>query len=189
MSERVVILSPEPVFSQMLRLELEDAGFAVSVVRRDKRLPAAGVYLVDRDAFPEVTPPASRVVGYGRAARGEAHFLARPFLLTALLSAMQDEKPKTGAPQLLPDGAVMLPSGTRVLLSPKEYALLTCLVRADGAPVSRKELLREVWGEGQNEGVVTVYLHYLRKKLERGGKKMLYAVRGSGYALRWEDEA
>ena len=188
MSERVVILSCEPVFAQMLRLELEDAGYAVSVLRRDKRLPVAGVYLVDRDTFSDVTPPATRVVGYGRVARAEAHFLARPFLLSALLPMLRAEEQKTDAPALLADGAVILRDGVRVSLSPKEYALLACLIRAGGAPVTRHELLREVWGEGQNEGVVTVYLHYLRKKLERNGKKMLYAVRGGGYALRWEDE-
>ena len=54
--------------------------------------------------------------------------------------------------------------------------------------MSREELLREVWGEGQSAGVVNVYLHYLRKKLERGGNKLLYAVRGSGYALRLENK-
>ena len=52
MSERVCILSADPAFAQMLRLELEDAGYTVSVLRRDKRLPAASVCLVDRDSFP-----------------------------------------------------------------------------------------------------------------------------------------
>lgn len=188
MSERVVILSNEPAFAQMLRLELEDAGYTVSVLRRDSRLAAAGVYLVDRDAFFDVAPPASRVVGYGRVTRKEACFLSRPFLLSALLPAVRGEEEITGTLKLQGDGVLILPNGTRVLLSPKEYALLACLVRADGAPVPRAKLLREVWGEGQSEGVVTVYLHYLRKKLERDGKKMLYAVRGSGYALRWEDK-
>ena len=63
-------------------------------------------------------------------------------------------------------------------------------MQAGGKPLSRRELLSAVWGEDDvEEGVVTVYLHYLRKKLERGGKKMLYAIRGRGYALRMEEEA
>jgi two-component system OmpR family response regulator len=63
-------------------------------------------------------------------------------------------------------------------------------MQAKGTPVTRAQLLAAVWGEGEtDEGVVTVYLHYLRKKLERHGKKMIYAVRGHGYALREEEEA
>ncbi|MBQ8174028.1 MAG: response regulator transcription factor [Clostridia bacterium] len=188
MSERICILSSEAAFAQMLRLELEDAGYAVSVLRRDARLPQASVYLVDRDAFPTVLPPASRVVGYGHGRGTDGLYLARPFSLAALCAALRGEREEARGISLAADGTAVYLDGTRIPLSPKEYALLACLVRAGGSPVSRSALLTEVWGEGYGEGVVTVYLHYLRKKLERGGRKLLFAVRGSGYALRSEEQ-
>ena len=184
MAESICILSCEAEFSQMLRLELEDAGYTVSVTQRKKRLPRADVYLIDRDTF-SITPPAHRVLAYGRGKPSEGVYLSRPFALPDLLSALHTPKREQGLVMVAEERAVYL-NGTRIPLSVKEYALLACLLRANGAPVSRKHLLCEVWGEGQREGVVTVYLHYLRKKLERGGKKILYAVRG-GYALRLED--
>lgn len=187
MSERVCILSQEPAFSQMLRLELEDAGYTVSVLHGEKRLPQAAVYLIDRDAFPATLPPASRVIGYGHGEGTDGLYLTRPFTLAALAAALSGEREQKQDLILSEDGTAAYLDGTRIPLTPKEFALLACLVRAGGAPVSRATLLSAVWGEGSDEGVVTVYLHYLRKKLERGGKKMLYAVRGSGYALRWEE--
>lgn len=188
MSERICVLSADAAFAQMLRLELEDAGYSVSVLHREKKLPSAPIYLVDRDAFPSTEPPASRLIGYGKSASSDPIFLLRPFLLSDLISAVRGEGKRERGITLAPDGASVTLHGTRIPLTPKEYALLACLVRASGAPVSRADLLREVWEEGSDEGVVTVYLHYLRKKLERGGKKILYAVRGSGYALRMEEE-
>ncbi len=186
--ERICILSAEAAFAQMLRLELEDAGYSVSVLHREKKLPSASLYLVDRDTFAAAEPPASRVIGYGRGESSDATFLHRPFLLSDLISAVRGEGKRERGMILSPDGASVTLRGTRIPLTPKEYALLACLVRANGAPVSRAALLRAVWEEGSGEGVVTVYLHYLRKKLERDGKKILYAVRGSGYALRMEEE-
>lgn len=82
----------------------------------------------------------------------------------------------------------MLLDGERIALTDREYACLQCLLAADGAPVSREELHRVVWQGEQDIGVVTVYLHYLRKKLERHGKRLIYAIRGRGYALRQGDE-
>ena len=187
MSDRVCILSAEAAFAQMLRLEREDAGYAVSVLHGEKRLPQAGVYLIDRDAFPATLPPARRVIGYGRGEGTDGLYLTRPFSLAALAAALRGEREQEHGLTLAADGTAAYLNGTRIPLSGKEFALLACLVRAGGTAVSRATLLREVWGEGSGEGVVTVYLHYLRKKLERGGKKILYAVRGSGYALRLEE--
>ena len=186
MAERVCILSKEAAFAQMLRLELEDAGCRATVLHRETRLPQADVYLIDRDAFPAAAPHA-RVVGYGKGTPTDAVFLSRPFALTALLFAIEGEGERACGLALSEDGRAAYLDGTRIPLTEKEYALLTCLVHANGAPLSRSELLQAVWGGEKSEGVVTVYLHYLRKKLERGGKKMIYAVRGSGYALRMEE--
>lgn len=67
----------------------------------------------------------------------------------------------------LREGVVAL-NGRRIALSPYEYRLLALLVRRRGVVVSHRELLREVWGAGyENETCyLTLYVHYLRLKLE-----------------------
>jgi len=52
-------------------------------------------------------------------------------------------------------------------LSAIEYDLLACLVRNMGKTVSHDQLLREVWGGyGHLSTPLSLYIHYLRKKLE-----------------------
>jgi len=75
--------------------------------------------------------------------------------------------------------------GERLDLTPTEFSLLAALLRERGAPVSRRALLREVWGYEFDPGtnVVDVHVNRLRRKLEdRGLESVIRTVRGSGYA-------
>jgi DNA-binding response OmpR family regulator len=67
----------------------------------------------------------------------------------------------------LRDGTVMR-RGEMVDLSPTEMRLLAHLVRQKGRIVPRKELLVNVWGPGyaQELGYLSVYIRYLRQKIE-----------------------
>jgi two-component system KDP operon response regulator KdpE len=58
--------------------------------------------------------------------------------------------------------------GEMVDLSPTEMRLLAHLVRKKGRIISRKELLVSVWGPGyaQELGYLSVYIRYLRQKIE-----------------------
>lgn len=176
----------------MLLLELEDRGLHVAVCQTEAAAARteAEIYLVDADAF-SFSPATGRTVRYGRTladAPPPNEQLHRPFLLTALHRAMRGGGTTRGLVLLEGEHAVLL-DGERIALTAREYACLYCLYRAGGAPVSREALLSAVWGAEERDGeVVTVYLHYLRKKLERHGKKMIYAIRGRGYALRTEEE-
>ncbi|NOH01930.1 MAG: response regulator transcription factor [Chloroflexi bacterium] len=70
-------------------------------------------------------------------------------------------------------------------LSPREYGLLAYLVREQGKIVSKRELVREVWGEPASIGVSnpSLYIFYLRKKLEDGkyGHQYIHTLWGRGY--------
>ena len=70
-----------------------------------------------------------------------------------------------------------------VSLTDMEYALLERLLAAEGAAVSQEELLRDVWHGEAGAGTVTVYVHYLRQKLEVGGERILRIKRGCGYYI------
>lgn len=188
----VCLLSAEEDFSAMLALELEDRGLHVANCRTEATAARteAEIYLVDADAF-SFTPAAGRLVRYGRRLEDTPppnEQLHRPFLLTALHRIARGGGVVRGL--VLPEGEhAVLVDGERIALTEREYACLRCLYLAGGAPVSREALLSAVWGGEEKSGdVVTVYLHYLRKKLERHGKKMIYAIRGRGYALRPEEE-
>jgi DNA-binding response OmpR family regulator len=77
-------------------------------------------------------------------------------------------------------------SGYALALSPKEFALLECLMRRAGQPVSRMEIVREVWKLNFETAtnVVDVYVNYLRRKLDAGHKhRLIRTIRGFGYQI------
>lgn len=73
-----------------------------------------------------------------------------------------------------------------IRLSPKEFDLLSLLLRHAGNTVTRQELLRECWGhelEGDSN-LVDVYVNYLRKKVDfPDEEKLIQTIRGEGYRL------
>jgi DNA-binding response OmpR family regulator len=72
-------------------------------------------------------------------------------------------------------------------LTPREFAILECLMDNAGKTVSRVTLMREVWNTAfdPTTNIVDVYMKYLRDKIDIEGQvKLLRTVRGVGYALR-----
>lgn len=82
--------------------------------------------------------------------------------------------------------SLMDKNGAELKLTDKEVAILTYLNGANGNPVSREELLREVWR--YNKGVTThtleTHIYKLRQKLSTiiGQKEVLFTQEG-GYQL------
>jgi DNA-binding response OmpR family regulator len=72
-------------------------------------------------------------------------------------------------------------------LSVTEFGLLACLVRNMGRTVTHSQLLREVWGceYGNMSTTLTLYIHYLRKKLEdsKYGHEYIHTQWGRGYCF------
>jgi two-component system, OmpR family, KDP operon response regulator KdpE len=79
-------------------------------------------------------------------------------------------------------------SGEEVHLTPTEWGVLDLLVRNRGKLVSRKELLREIWGpvERKETSYLRVYMAQLRRKLERdpAHPEHLITEAGMGYRFR-----
>ncbi|HET7459403.1 MAG TPA: winged helix-turn-helix domain-containing protein, partial [Gemmatimonadaceae bacterium] len=77
--------------------------------------------------------------------------------------------------------------GEIVALRPKEYDLLAALLRRRGDVATRLELLREVWGYGEDVMSRTVDTHVaeLRRKLEEdpANPRHILTVRKTGYRL------
>ena len=78
--------------------------------------------------------------------------------------------------------------GNRVLLTFKEYQLLSLLAASPGRVFTRETLLSEVWQYDYYEGTRTVDVHIrrLRSKLEDAGQDLIETVRNVGYRFRRE---
>jgi len=78
--------------------------------------------------------------------------------------------------------------GTEVALTPKEFDLLVALLEANGAVVTRAELMAQVWSYQHDVTSRTVDTHVaeLRRKLERrpSAPEYILTVRKAGYRLR-----
>jgi two-component system response regulator QseB len=72
--------------------------------------------------------------------------------------------------------------GERVVLSPREFALLQALLEHPGRILSRAQLEERLygWGEEVESNVVEVHVHTLRRKL---GADFIRNVRGVGYRV------
>ena len=78
--------------------------------------------------------------------------------------------------------------GEALPLTPKEFAILACLLRAQGRPVSSRDLFEEVWKEEanvQSNNTVMVHIRHLRKKLAAvdSSQELVETVWGVGYKL------
>ncbi len=83
------------------------------------------------------------------------------------------------------DSHTVILNGQAVELSSIEYNLLACLVRNQGKTVLHQQILQEVWGSsfGDLSSTVTLYVFYLRKKLQDGkhGHQYIRTQWGRGY--------
>lgn len=76
--------------------------------------------------------------------------------------------------------------GEIIELTPREYALLDCLVREQGKILSHFDLVRRAWGEpfvSSANTLSSLYIYYLRKKIQDGqhGHQYIHTFWGRGY--------
>jgi DNA-binding response OmpR family regulator len=73
----------------------------------------------------------------------------------------------------------------RVELSPREFALLECLLRHPDQVLTRDQLLDHAWpaGVAVTLNSVDAYVSFLRRKLGSDGGELIQTIRGVGYRL------
>jgi DNA-binding response OmpR family regulator len=131
-----------------------------------------------------------RVDGLGL---GADDYLPKPFDFAELVARVRAlaRRPAVAVPPVLSSGDITLDPGRRVAqraglrldLSPKEFAVLECLLAADGRTVSAEELLERVWDEMADPFTTAVKTTMRRLRAKLGDPAVIRTVREGGYQI------
>jgi len=129
---------------------------------------------------------------------GGDDYLAKPYSFTELLArveAIGRRSDPTAAVTKLKVGDLEMDllartvrrEGQKILLQPREFRLLECLMRNAGRVVTRTMLLEKVWDYhfDPQTNVIDVHISRLRGKIDKEFEEpLLHTVRGAGYRLQ-----
>lgn len=159
-------------------------GLVVRKLRREARLEGVGMILaIDRERVSSVDPTA-----------GFDDFVLSPLgpaeLYTRIRSVewkrsefTTEERVKMGGLVIDRAAREVTKSGELIVLTAREFDLLSYLADHRGKVVSRTELLERVWGASYEGGPRTIDIHVRRLRAKLGVELDLTTFRRSGYRL------
>jgi DNA-binding response OmpR family regulator len=131
-----------------------------------------------------------RVDGLGL---GADDYLPKPFDFAELVARVRalGRRSALAAPPILqaadltldPARRVASRAGRRMELSPKEFAVLECLLASGERVVSAEELLERVWDEAADPFTTAVKTTIRRLRTKLGDPPLIHTVRESGYRI------
>jgi two-component system response regulator MprA len=179
---------PDAVVLDILMPGIDGLEVCRQIRRRGNSVPV--LMLTARDAVGD------RVEGLDA---GADDYLVKPFALEELLARIRAllRRASPAADGVLHFADLVLDTGTRevrrgrdkVDLTRTEFNLLELFMLNPRQVLTRSIIFERVWGYdfGFASNSLDVYIGYLRRKTEAGGKpRLIHTVRGVGYALREE---
>ena len=136
------------------------------------------------------TTIADRVEGLGL---GADDYLPKPFDFAELVARIRALARRAAVPlppvltrgdlSVDPAKRVAVRAGRRLALTPKEFAVLECLLAAGGTLVTAEDLLERVWDENADLFTTTVKTTIGRLRAKLGDPPLIYTVRDGGYRI------
>jgi two-component system response regulator MprA len=177
---------PDAVILDVLMPEVDGLEVCTELRRSGSRLP---VLMLTARAEVE-----NRVAGLDA---GADDYLTKPFALEELLARLRAllRRTSNGSGETLRFADLELDPRTRevrradepIELTRTEFSLLELFLLNPRQVLTRSLIFERVWGYdfGAGSNSLDVYVGYLRRKTETGGKpRLIHTVRGVGYALR-----
>ena len=128
---------------------------------------------------------------------GADDYLTKPFAFeefVARVRALLRRRAEAAPPVLQvadlaldPARRIVSRAGTKIELTPREFALLDYFMRNPDRVLTRTMIANRVWDYSfdATTNVIDVYVNYLRKKIDTGhDSKLLHTVRGVGYVMK-----
>lgn len=172
----------------------------LDVCRAIRRSPSALLQNIPIIMLTARTEEVDRVVGLEI---GADDYVTKPFSMRELVARVksmlrrsQSRTDEASAHRPISLGAITLDpaqrrvtrNGCNVVLKPREFDLLACLMRHPGQVFTRDHLLARAWGSEFSGDMRTVDVHirWLREKLEEdpGNPQIIETIRGVGYRSR-----
>ena len=184
-AEFVRIVSKNDFTVRTLTLLFEDAGYTVTDDANKAELTVTDIASeLDRIASGDSIYLAQRGAALPK---GATVVLAKPVSWDELVStadALASARARGSGIELRGDTLVW--GGKSVKLTEREAKLFLFFKSSENKPVTREEMLCEVWGVGEkNTNLTDVYVNYLRKKLKTAfGADFISSVRVVGYVYR-----
>ena len=164
------------------------SGFEVLKKVREMKIETPVLFLTARDHVDDI------VFGLNI---GADDYMVKPFSFDELMARLRvivRRKPEVRE-NIYTCGALLLNVNTRqvtrqgreISLSPKEYAILECLIRNKNIVLTRAQIESNIWDMDYSgeSNVIDVYIRYLRKKIDDDfDEKLIQTVRGVGYMLK-----
>jgi DNA-binding response OmpR family regulator len=192
---RVLVVEDHKRLAEAVAAGLRDEGMAVDVVSDGQdaldhevcralaaeRCPTRVLMLTAASTV------ADRVDGLGL---GADDYLPKPFDFAELVARIRALGRRASVPlpptltygdlSLDPARRIAFRAGRRLALTPKEFAVLECLLAAQGVLVSAEELLERVWDENADLFTTTVKTTVGRLRAKLGDPPLIQTVREGG---------
>lgn len=167
-------------------------GFSIIKQLRAKSFTTPTLFLTAKDSVE------SRVKGLDA---GADDYLVKPFAVEELLARCRSllrRSGKLGMEGQIGYGPIILEAnehdafvqGNPLKLTSKEFELLEYLLRNREQILTREQIFDRIWGfeSETSDGIVDLYVHYLRKKLSvYECDPLIRTIRGVGYMLKEEE--